>query len=61
MSEDEKNQEKKLSRESSDEFCKRLGIRTVNEPGGVEFIPYRGSRKAARPQFEEQQATSRCT
>jgi hypothetical protein len=49
MSEDnhqEKNQEKKLPRESTDEFCKRLGIRIVNEKGGVEFVPYRGSQKA---------------
>jgi hypothetical protein len=47
MSEDnQKNQEKKLPRESFDEFCKRLGIRIVNEPGGVEFSPYRGPQKS---------------
>jgi hypothetical protein len=38
--------QKKAQRESSDEFCKRLGIRIVNEKGGVEFVPYRGSQKA---------------
>jgi hypothetical protein len=50
MSEDnqqEKNEE--LPRESIDEFCKRLGIRIVNEPGGVEFSPYRGPQKAIKP------------
>ena len=36
----EKNQEKKRPRESSDEFCKKHGIRIVNEQGGVEFVPY---------------------
>ena len=45
MSEDN-HQEKKLPRESTDEFYKRLGIRIVNEKGGVEFVPYRGSQKA---------------
>jgi hypothetical protein len=28
----------KKRRESSDEFCKRLGIRTVEEKGGREFL-----------------------
>jgi len=28
--------QKKAQRESSDEFCKRLGIRIVNEKGGME-------------------------
>lgn len=36
----------------SDEF----GIGTVNEPGGVEFVPYRGSQKAARPVLEQRYA-----
>jgi hypothetical protein len=52
MSEDnhqEKNQEKELPRESFDEFCRRLGIRIVNEPGGVEFSPCRGPQKAIKP------------
>jgi hypothetical protein len=53
MSEDEKNQEKKLPRESFEEFCKRLGIRIVNEKGGMEFVPYRGPQKAARPVPEQ--------
>jgi hypothetical protein len=35
-------------RESSDEFCKRLGIRTVNEKGGVEFSPYHGGNLSAK-------------
>jgi len=42
----EKNQEKKLPRKSADEFCKKLGIRIVNEKGGVELVPYSGSQKA---------------
>jgi hypothetical protein len=48
MSEDKKNEVKK-PRETSDEFCKRVGIRTVNEKGGVEFAPYHGPRKSAKP------------
>jgi hypothetical protein len=31
--------QKKAQRESNDEFCKRLGILTVNEKGGMEFVP----------------------
>jgi hypothetical protein len=43
----EKNQAKKR-RETSDEFCRRLGIRTVNEKGGVEFSPYHGGHLSGR-------------
>jgi hypothetical protein len=42
----EKNLEKKLQGESWEAWCQRLGIRIVNEPGGMEFVPYRGSQKA---------------
>ena len=30
---------KKQQRESTEEFCKRLGIKLVREQGGVEFCP----------------------
>ena len=40
--------QKKAQRESSDEFCKRLGIRIVNEKGGMESVPDRGSQKASK-------------
>jgi len=40
--------QKKAQRESIDKFCKRLGIRIVNEKGGTEFVPYRGPQKAAK-------------
>jgi hypothetical protein len=40
--------QKKAQRESSDEFCKRLGIRTVNAKGGMEFVPHRDSQKASK-------------
>jgi len=49
-------------RESIDEFCKGLGIRIVNEKGGMEFVPYRGPQKAIEPvpeQHKDQQAASR--
>jgi hypothetical protein len=49
---EEKNEAKK-PRETSDEFCKRLGIRTVNEKGGVEFSPYHcGHHFAEKPETE---------
>jgi len=35
----EKNQEKKSRRESTEEFCKRLGIKLVREKGGMQFVP----------------------
>jgi hypothetical protein len=42
------NQERKR-RESSDAFCKKHGIRIVNEQGGVEFVPYsRPFKKATK-------------
>ena len=41
-------QQKKAQRESNDEFCQRLGIRIVNEKGGMEFVPYRGPQKASK-------------
>jgi hypothetical protein len=58
------NHQNKAQRESIDEFCKRLGIRIVNEKGGVEFVPYRGSLKAkqSKPvpvQHKDQQAAIR--
>ena len=37
----EKHQEK-VQRESTEEFCKRLGIRMNKRSGGVEFSPYPG-------------------
>jgi hypothetical protein len=57
MSEDnhqKKNEE--LPRESIDEFCKRLGIRIVNEKGGMEFVPYRGPTKPL-PEQQDQHST----
>jgi hypothetical protein len=39
-----------------------IGIRIVNEKGGMEFVPYRGSRKtikAVPEQHKDQQAASR--
>jgi hypothetical protein len=42
------NIKRKPSAKSSDEFCKRLGIRIVNEKGGMESVPYRGSQKASK-------------
>jgi hypothetical protein len=39
----------KAQRESIDKFCKWLAIRIVNEKGGMEFVPYRGSQKATKP------------
>jgi hypothetical protein len=53
MSEDhrqEKNQGKKLAGESIDEFCKRLGIKQVNEQGGMEFVPY---KRQSKPQAKQ--------
>ena len=29
----------KKPRESTDEFCKRLGIKRITQKGGVEFVP----------------------
>jgi len=48
------NIKRKPNAESSDEFCKRLGIRIVNEKGGMEFVPYRGPQKAIKPVSEQQ-------
>jgi hypothetical protein len=33
---------KELPRESLKEFAKRVGLKYVEEPGGVEFSPYHG-------------------
>jgi len=37
----EKNNDKK-PRETTEQFCKRLGIKLVREKGGVEFCPFTG-------------------
>jgi hypothetical protein len=47
-------QKEKKRQESFEEFCKRLGIRIVNEKGGVEFVPYRG--KASRIKISKQRS-----
>jgi hypothetical protein len=41
----EKTQEKK-PRESTEEFCTRLGIKRIREQRGMEFCPWHGPRKA---------------
>jgi hypothetical protein len=50
----EKHQ-KKVQRESTDEFYKRLGIRIVKEKGGMEFVPYRGSQESSEIRFSDEQ------
>ena len=42
-------------RQRTDEFCKRLGIRIVNEKGGMEFVPYRGSQESSEICFSDEQ------
>jgi hypothetical protein len=58
MSENKEKNEAKPRRETSDEFCRRLGIRTVNEKGGVEFSPYhRGHISHKKPAPEQRTGT----
>jgi hypothetical protein len=51
----QKNQEKKLPRESFEEFCKRLGIKLVRvEKGGQEFAPFHGGNLSHKKPLPEQ-------
>ena len=35
-------------RETTDEFCKRLGIKQIKQKGGVELTPYHGGHHSTK-------------
>jgi hypothetical protein len=43
-----KNNHQEKRKESFEAFCRRLGIRIVNEKGGGEFVPSRCPQKASK-------------